>query len=140
MTSSIRHECADRGIVGRRPDSARQDSVVLGPSAQPVPPRRGLVHRPAQAGGVRRLDREHLPAREGGFDLLLRCASDQRPPPARAEAQQQQCGPGAGQLRDTFPLGQTLSGVQTLEAADVEEEVERPPRWADGSRVTSPTT
>ena len=111
---------------GAGPDSAGQDSVVLGRSAQPVPSRRGLVHRPAQARGVRRLDREHSPAREGGLDLLLRCAFDQPPPPARAEAQHQHCGPGVGQRGDTFALGQALPGVQALDAADVKEEAERP--------------
>src|SRR5262249_40363430 len=35
-------------------------------------------------------------------------------------------GPGAGQRRHTFPLGQALFGVQTLETADVQEEDERP--------------
>src|SRR5215813_11868620 len=112
---------------------------LLGPLAQPVPPRRGLVHRPAQARGVRRLDREHLPAREGGLDLLSRCAPDQPPPPARAEAQQQHGGPRVGKRTDTSPQGKTLFGVQPLGAADVEEEVERP-QVADSSRVTSPTT
>ena len=100
--------------------------MVLGLPAQPVPPRGGLVHRPAQARGVGGLGCEHLPAREGGLDLLLRCAFDQPPPSARAEAEQQQGGPGVGQGRDTVSLGVTLSGVQTLEAADVEEEIERP--------------
>ena len=95
-------------------------------SAQPVPLRRGLVHRPTQARGVRRLDREHSPAREGGLDLLLRCAFDQPPPPARAEAQQQQGGPRVGKRADPFRLRQTLPGVQALEAADVKEEAERP--------------
>ena len=65
-------------------------------------------------------------SRKGGLDLLLRRASDQRPPPARAETQQQQRGPGIGRRRDTSSLGETLSGVQTLEGADVEEEVEHP--------------
>src|ERR1700748_2780179 len=71
----------------RRPGSARQDSVWLGLPARPVPPRGGLVHRPAQARGVGLLGCEHLPAREGGLDLLLRCAFDPPPPPTPAEAQ-----------------------------------------------------
>ena len=35
--------------------------------------------------------------------------------------------PRGWQAQRYLPLGETLSGVQTLEAADVEEEVERPP-------------
>jgi len=48
-----------------------EDSVPSCCCAQPVPPGRGPVHRPAQARRVGRLGREHLPSPESGFDLLL---------------------------------------------------------------------
>jgi hypothetical protein len=47
------------------------------------------------------------------------------PHPGRSEGEHQQRGFGVGQGRDTVALRVTLLGIETLEAADVEEEVER---------------
>ncbi len=61
--------------------------LVLGLSAQPVPLRRGLVHRPAQPCGVRGLDREHLPVRECGLNLCLGHPTHEGPYPAGSQGQ-----------------------------------------------------
>ena len=92
--------------------------------------RRGLVHRPAQGRGVCRLTASiSQPAKAVS-------TSSRDAPPA---SHRHRLGPKASSSNvaqglasaETPPLGETLFGIQTLEAADVKEEVERPQvgRW-----------
>ena len=83
--------------------------VVLGPLAQPVPLRRGLVHRPAQPCGVRGLGREHLPLRERGLDLRLGHPAHERPHPAGSEGEHQHGGPGLASAETPRPSARRRS-------------------------------
>jgi len=105
--------------------TTRQGGFTLGLTAKPVPLRRGPRERPPQPRRVRGLDREHLPAREGGLDLRPGHAAYDGPHARRLELEHQQRRTGVGKRTDTPTRGNTLLGAQVLEAAGVQEEVER---------------
>src|SRR5690625_1288160 len=92
---------------------------------EPVPFRCGVLHRPAQAGGVRAFNRDELPLPECGADLL-RCDTLNEPPiPRRIEGQQQHIGPaGCGKCCHTAAFRGLLLRIEPLKTANIDEQIE----------------